>query len=738
MSPKHPHTENQEPNASPKNPTPDHPFIINRRQFVKGVAGTALAVSWFGSFPGKLLGNLKPESTGNPDSWWFVFGSDSHSNAGPETDPMEVFLGDVAEAFPQAEFVIDTGDITEHGWEEELDRSQAAIENYDKPVYAVMGNHDARWSRAGRYAFRNRFGATHWVIEREHLAVILVDGSVLLEQYGHLDPSELTWLAQQLDKLNGKPAMIGFHHPPCLAAQYLDSDRALFELLAGHNVLAIMAGHIHSRREYRVNDIQVVTSGGVVSPEAIYCAWEISGDTAILHERDPVKNELRQVLSLPLDQRRRGALTDRLDSLKARRWFGKWQLSASGDLWQDGVEVLLNGKPADEAIIASKKSRRLKLDLGNLPGGHYEIAAVAPALESAAMQWRWGDIYQKPDDAVKLRWEVDLPAGIQCRPAIHRGRVIVGTNDGTLHARAVSDGASDWLYKSGPDAILSNPLIHANRLYFGTIDERMICLDPVTGREIWTQPVPGSVIASGRMASEYLVVGTGKGVMLALRPENGEIVWQYQVGNLIKATPAYDGTNLYFGAWDGKFYAVNAESGQEVWVKSMTIPHLSPATCNPGVLGDHIIVVTHDYATHCLDWATGEELWKFPKGYDEYDWQSPLVAKCKPSYSSPVFYKGAAYMTSITGHVVGMDVATGAQVLEVDIGEDIFDSFPVLMGNQFYFGTLRGKFTAVNLESGAISRSYSLGPGFIFSPPGMGEEVIALGNMNGRLACFGA
>lgn len=738
MSPKHANPKTQTADSPENKLTDNQRYVINRRQFVKGAAGTALALTWFGSFPGKLLGNLKANTAVNTNSWWFVFGSDSHSNMEPETDPMEVFLGDVRQAFPHTEFVIDTGDITEHGWEEELDRSRAAIAGYDKPVYAVMGNHDARWSRAGRYAFRNRFGDTHWVIERENLAVILVDGSVLLEQYGHLDPSELTWLEAQLKKLNGKPVMIGFHHPPCLPGQYLDSDRALFELLAGHNVLAILAGHIHSRREYGVNDIQVVTSDGVVSPKAIYCAWEITGENAILHERDPVKNELRQVLTLPLDPRKRSALTDRLDPLKTRQWFGKWHITANQNLWQDGVKVLLNGKLEGESTVASRRAGRLKLELDNQPAGHYEIATVSPGLDSPAMQWRWGDIYQKPDDTVKLRWEVNLPAGVQSRPAIFNHRVIIGTNDGTLHARKVSDGAPDWHYKSGPDAILSNPLIHEDRLYFGTIDERLICLDPATGQEIWTKAVPGSVIASSRMAGELLVVGTGKGVLLAIRPENGEIVWQYQTGNLIKATPAYDGTNLYFGAWDGKFYAVKATSGEEVWVKSMTTPHLSPATCNPGVLDGRIIVVTHDYATHCLDRTTGEELWKFPKGYDEYDWQSPLVAKCKPSYSSPVFYKGAAYMTSITGHVVGMNVATGEQVLEVDIGEDIFDSFPVLVGNQFYFGTLRGKFTAVNLDSGAISRSYSLGPGFIFSPPGVGEGVIALGNMNGRLACFGA
>jgi len=736
-----PSDDQKHQNDKPQNPVVDAktPFLIHRRQFVKGIAGTGLALAWFGVFPAKALARLAQENANPiPKNWWFVHGSDSHSNAGPDIDPMEVFLSDVKKAFPQTAFLIDTGDITEHGWEEELDRSRAAIENtYDKPVYAIMGNHDARWSRAGRYAFRNRFGDIHWVIEQENLAVILLDGSVLLEQYGHIDPSELVWLETQLKKLGGKAAMIGFHHPPCDPAQFLDSDQALFRLLARYNVLAVLAGHILARSDYKVNGIQVVTSGGVVSPKAVYCAWEITGENAVLYERNPVKNEIRKVLSIPLNPRQRGMTMGPLDELKSRKIFGKWHLSAPNESWSAGVDVMLNGKLMDTTSLVAVHSKKLKLELKDLSSGHYEIATIAPKLGVSDMQWRWGDIYKKPDDSVKLRWEITLPAGIQSKPVIYKNRVIIGTNSGVLYARDVTSGNSAWEYNSGADAILSSPVIHKERLYFGTIGECIVCLDPATGHEIWTSPVDGSVIATARIAGESLIVGTGKGCMLALAPEDGTIRWRYKVGNLIKATPAYDGSNLYFGAWDGKFYAVNAATGTEVWVKEMTTPHLSPATCNPGALDGRIIVVTHDYATHCLDSKTGDELWRFPQGYDKFDWQSPLIAKCKPSYSSPVFYKGVAYMTSITGHVVGFDVVTGEQRLELEIGEDIFDSFPVLVGNQFYFGTLRGKFVGANLDTGKLSRAYSLGPDFIFSPPGFGEGAIFLGNMGGRLACFG-
>jgi 3',5'-cyclic AMP phosphodiesterase CpdA len=57
-----------------------------------------------------------------------------------------------------------------------------------------------------------------------------------MEQYGHLDPSELAWLEEQLKRVQGKASMVAFHHPPCTTGRYLDTDGDLFQLIARYNV----------------------------------------------------------------------------------------------------------------------------------------------------------------------------------------------------------------------------------------------------------------------------------------------------------------------------------------------------------------------------------------------------------------------------------------------------------------------------------------------------------------------
>jgi outer membrane protein assembly factor BamB len=324
-----------------------------------------------------------------------------------------------------------------------------------------------------------------------------------------------------------------------------------------------------------------------------------------------------------------------------------------------------------------------------------------------------------------------LKAGIQCAPAFFKDQLIVGSNDGRVQALDAKSGKSRWEYDSGPDAILSSPVIHGGQVYFGTMDGHVVSLFAATGKLAWKGKVEGSVFATGRIVGDpaRFVVGTGKGKLVSLSAATGAVQWEYQAGNHIKATPACDGERLFFGAWDGCFYALDAKTGGEAWKLKMNSPHFSPATCNPQVQDDKVIVVTHDHrALDVFDTIYEMEV--------DFNWNGVIVARCKPSYSSAVFYGGAAYLGSLTGHVVGFDLATGKQVLEAPVDDPIFDSFPVLQGDRMYFGTVGGTLYAFDLKAKAPAWKYSLGPHFIFAPPATDGKYLAIGDLAGQLACI--
>lgn len=700
---------------------------ISRREFLKVTAGGAL-----------LLGcPAWAWSEAQPGEWWFVHLSDSHNGNPRHAESLQLVLNDLTAAFPQARFTINTGDITEHGWEEELDQNLEVMKGHPHPYYNMMGNHDSRWSRSGRYAFRQCFGATRYALDEEHLSLFLLDCSVLLEQYGHLDPFDLDWLKDELGRRRGKAAVLAFHHPPCDIKRFLDSDGDLFPLIAEHNVAAILSGHIHQRKQYQVNGTWIITSGATMSPRSGYCAFRVRPDAMTLFDRRPLDDQTREVLSIPLDPERRNRPAARQVQLRPRLRRGELRIALPEDFEAATTILQLNGHRQDFQSEPRGRLTSLVLPASGICPGHHEVELCSPGLEEKQQRRAWGRVSIEPPESLGLRWERKLPAGIQSRPAFWKDRLIVAANEGRVRALAADSGKDLWEYDSGPDAVLSSPIVQGDRVYFGTIDGHVVCLLADSGKMVWKRTVEGSVIATGTFAGpDSFVIGTGKGWLYSLEPETAQVQWSYQASNLIKATPAFDGKRLYFGAWDGHFYAVDAKTGTEAWKVRINTPHLSPATCNPGVVGDRVIFSSHDYATHCLDAAGGQHRWRFPALGVSFQWNSDILAKCKPSYSSPVFHKDAVYFGSITGHVVGFDLDSGKQTFELEVEDPIFDSFPLLVGNHFYFGTVGGTLYAVNLDSGAVSWKYSLGPNFIFSPPASDGTRLAIGSLGGQLACL--
>lgn len=230
--------------------------------------------------------------------------------------------------------------------------------------------------------------------------------------------------------------------------------------------------------------------------------------------------------------------------------------------------------------------------------------------------------------------------------------------------------------------------------------------------------------------------GTGNGLLYAVNLRDGDVRWTFEAGNHIKATPAYDGDRLYVGAWDGHFYSVDARSGDLIWKKRINTPHFSPTTSNPKLLNGRVYFVSHDYRTHCFDAETGDVIWQYLAGDIEFQWNSPIVAECKPSYSSAVFHGETVHFCSLTGHVVGFHQDTGELVFQKQVSGPVFDSFPVLVRDIMYFGTTRGALNALNLRTGEMTWEYSTGYHYIFSGPATDGQLLAIGNMGGWLSVF--
>lgn len=158
--------------------------------------------------------------------------------------------------------IVFTGDLADLGEPEAYAQLRAivepAAERMGAQVVWVMGNHDEREPYA-RVLFDDdapggvdSFHPQDRVYDLRGLRLISLDTSVPGYHHGALDPAQLDWLRDVLATPAPHGSIIGVHHPPVpsplmepMAMLELEDQAAFAEVVAGTDVRAILAGHLH-------------------------------------------------------------------------------------------------------------------------------------------------------------------------------------------------------------------------------------------------------------------------------------------------------------------------------------------------------------------------------------------------------------------------------------------------------------------------------------------------------------
>jgi len=155
--------------------------------------------------------------------------------------------------------IVVTGDLADLGEPEAYVRAKKLVENAAAGLGAeivwVMGNHDDR----GAYA-EVLFGVTGperlAPQDRVHvvdgLRIVSLDSTVPGHHHGELEASQLDWLRDVLSAPAEHGTLVAMHHPPLPLPMdrisqviELEGQAAFAEVVAGTDVRAIIAGHMH-------------------------------------------------------------------------------------------------------------------------------------------------------------------------------------------------------------------------------------------------------------------------------------------------------------------------------------------------------------------------------------------------------------------------------------------------------------------------------------------------------------
>lgn len=149
-----------------------------------------------------------------------------------------------------------TGDLTDLGEPEAYAMLRDAVEPFaarlGAPLVWVAGNHDERPAlRAGLLGASPTEEPVTGVWDLGGLRLIALDSSVPGWHHGDLDEAQLAWLRETLATPAPLGTILALHHPPLPShlplfdILELRHQDALADVVAGTDVRAILAGHLH-------------------------------------------------------------------------------------------------------------------------------------------------------------------------------------------------------------------------------------------------------------------------------------------------------------------------------------------------------------------------------------------------------------------------------------------------------------------------------------------------------------
>ncbi|TQL70537.1 3',5'-cyclic AMP phosphodiesterase CpdA [Nocardioides albertanoniae] len=155
---------------------------------------------------------------------------------------------------PQA--IVFTGDLADLGEHDAYVRLRKQVEPVAAELGAeliwVMGNHDEREVYSDVLFGESSDAPQDRVHEIGGLRIVVLDTTVPGWHHGDLTDAQLDWLADVLKEPAPHGTLLAMHHPPvplplneASVIIELDGQDRLAEVLAGTDVRAILAGHLH-------------------------------------------------------------------------------------------------------------------------------------------------------------------------------------------------------------------------------------------------------------------------------------------------------------------------------------------------------------------------------------------------------------------------------------------------------------------------------------------------------------
>lgn len=349
-------------------------------------------------------------------------------------------------------------------------------------------------------------------------------------------------------------------------------------------------------------------------------------------------------------------------------------------------------------------------------------------------------------------WTYKTGAGISSSPAVADGKVFIGSFDGYLYCLDVEDGHQIWKFKIG-QYVQSSPAYYDGKVYTGSDNGYFYCIDAETGQQIWNASDGDGtyrpfVTGSGQMIirsspiiydNRVYVGGGTTGIFYCFNPDTGDTIWSYSTGGTIQSSAAIADGYVYIFSGATNLYKFSLASGAledrfsiaNSGYSSGIFARGYPHAYTPVVVGDRIYIGLPQGYLVCIDANTGSEIYRAAAEYATETTENP--------HGSLLYYNGVIYAPA--GPTVEAANADNGQLIWTAWGSWMIFCSTVLAtdtatgGAVVYCGSEAGSMTCWDATTGeAISWYTTDGP--TQSTPAIYDGKLIFGSADNKVYCF--
>ncbi len=361
-----------------------------------------------------------------------------------------------------------------------------------------------------------------------------------------------------------------------------------------------------------------------------------------------------------------------------------------------------------------------------------------------------------PSDLSAPKWKFETEGPVTGSPVAADGKVFFGSYDKNIYCLDAKTGSFIWKFPIGY-RVASTPTVVDGVVYTGADDGKIYAIDADDGTQIWERNAGGLQAAtlfssmvqkrsSPTVANNRLYVGAMDGNFYCLDTADGTVIWTYPISTTaygIGGTPVVSEGVVYIASGDGKLYAFDAAAGTLKWNATLTTA-TRYMTGTPVVIEELGMLVSY---AHAGGFFMGQRM----EGYNITDgsmlWRVDLPGygfSTSPAIYTPTYYNNGTHdlLYLSEGMRASQWVIVNSTYVEqawsVWTGRQIYSQLIMadsLDGGKLYFGSDVYSITALSAEDGSALSAYTTG-GQIYGAVAIYEGRLYVGSYDFCLYCF--